>query len=207
MPRDRSKRTAARRHPGRRLHAGDDGPGRDANARRLRRRRDQDRAPADRRPVAHLHSGRSGRARRPGLLLAQSQQALGRARPEKPEERAALIDLIRGADVVVNNFRAGVMERMGLGYDELKKTNPRLIYAVGTGFGVTGPYAHKGGQDVLERHDLCGLLGGHAPGPGRAARVAATGEDGTRTAVQRVIARLDDRRADPGSDHATDAWL
>jgi formyl-CoA transferase len=68
---------------------------------------------------------------------------------KKPEERAALMDLIRGADVVVNNFRAGVMERMGLGYDELKKTNPRLIYAVGTGFGLTGPYAHKGGQDVL----------------------------------------------------------
>ena len=68
---------------------------------------------------------------------------------KKPEERAALMDLIRGADVVVNNFRAGVMERMGLGYDELKKINPRLIYAVGTGFGLTGPYAHKGGQDVL----------------------------------------------------------
>ncbi|MEJ0079164.1 MAG: CoA transferase [Alphaproteobacteria bacterium] len=68
---------------------------------------------------------------------------------KKPEERAALMDLIRGADVVVNNFRAGVMVRMGLGYDELKKENPRLIYAVGTGFGLTGPYAHKGGQDVL----------------------------------------------------------
>jgi crotonobetainyl-CoA:carnitine CoA-transferase CaiB-like acyl-CoA transferase len=68
---------------------------------------------------------------------------------KKPEERAALMDLIRGADVVVNNFRAGVMDRMGLGYEELKKTNPRLIYAVGTGFGLTGPYAHKGGQDVL----------------------------------------------------------
>jgi formyl-CoA transferase len=67
----------------------------------------------------------------------------------KPEERAALMDLIRGADVVVNNFRAGVMDRMGLGYDELKKINSRLIYAVGTGFGLTGPYAHKGGQDVL----------------------------------------------------------
>jgi len=67
----------------------------------------------------------------------------------KPEERTALMDLIRGADVVVNNFRAGVMDRMGLGYEDLKRINPRLIYAVGTGFGLTGPYAHKGGQDVL----------------------------------------------------------
>src|SRR6267154_24266 len=67
----------------------------------------------------------------------------------KEDDRSALMELIRGADVVVSNFRAGVMERMGLGYQELAKINPRLIYAVGTGFGLTGPYAHKGGQDVL----------------------------------------------------------
>ncbi len=57
--------------------------------------------------------------------------------------------LLETADVVVNNFRPGVMERMGFGYEDLKRINPRLIYAVGTGFGLTGPYQHKGGQDVL----------------------------------------------------------
>ncbi|WP_256734959.1 CoA transferase [Variovorax sp. dw_954] len=57
--------------------------------------------------------------------------------------------LIADADVVTNNFRAGVMERLGLGYEDCKRLNPRIIYAVGTGFGETGPYAHKGGQDVL----------------------------------------------------------
>jgi crotonobetainyl-CoA:carnitine CoA-transferase CaiB-like acyl-CoA transferase len=57
--------------------------------------------------------------------------------------------LARTADVVVNNFRAGVMERMGLGYDVLSEINPRIIYAFGTGFGTEGPYAHKGGQDIL----------------------------------------------------------
>ena len=41
------------------------------------------------------------------------------------------------------------MERMGLGYEELSALNPRIIYAFGTGFGRSGPYAHKGGQDVL----------------------------------------------------------
>lgn len=66
-----------------------------------------------------------------------------------PEGRAVVLKLIEGADVVVNNFRAGVMERLGFGYEDLAKLNPRLIYAVGTGFGLTGPYAHKGGQDVL----------------------------------------------------------
>jgi crotonobetainyl-CoA:carnitine CoA-transferase CaiB-like acyl-CoA transferase len=57
--------------------------------------------------------------------------------------------LVRGADVVVNNFRAGVMERMGFGYDELAKINPRIICAFGSGFGQRGPLSHKGGQDVL----------------------------------------------------------
>ena len=58
-------------------------------------------------------------------------------------------DLVKTADVVVNNFRPGVMERMGLGYEELSAINSRIIFAFGTGFGKTGPYAHKGGQDVL----------------------------------------------------------
>ncbi len=62
---------------------------------------------------------------------------------------AAVKALIAEADVVVNNFRAGVMDRMGLGYDDCQALNPRVIYAVGTGFGESGPYAHKGGQDVL----------------------------------------------------------
>jgi len=66
---------------------------------------------------------------------------------------AAQLDLVRAliadADVVTNNFRAGVMERLGLGYEDCKRINPRIVYAVGTGFGETGPYAHKGGQDVL----------------------------------------------------------
>jgi len=66
-----------------------------------------------------------------------------------PEHLAAVRALVADADVVVNNFRAGVMERMGLGYDECRRLNPRVIYAVGTGFGETGPYSHKGGQDVL----------------------------------------------------------
>jgi crotonobetainyl-CoA:carnitine CoA-transferase CaiB-like acyl-CoA transferase len=67
----------------------------------------------------------------------------------KGEDKAAVLCLLETADVVVNNFRAGVMERMGFGYEELSKRNPRLIYAVGTGYGLTGPYSHKGGQDVL----------------------------------------------------------
>jgi crotonobetainyl-CoA:carnitine CoA-transferase CaiB-like acyl-CoA transferase len=63
--------------------------------------------------------------------------------------RAIVRKLTETADVVVNNFRPGVMERMGLGYNDLNRINPRIIFAFGTGFGREGPYAHKGGQDVL----------------------------------------------------------
>jgi formyl-CoA transferase len=67
----------------------------------------------------------------------------------KPEGKAIVYDLVRDADVVVNNFRAGVMERMGFGYSDLAKINPRIICAFGSGFGQTGPLSYKGGQDIL----------------------------------------------------------
>jgi crotonobetainyl-CoA:carnitine CoA-transferase CaiB-like acyl-CoA transferase len=65
------------------------------------------------------------------------------------EGKQVVYDLVRDADVVVSNFRAGVMDRIGFGYDTLKQLNPRIIWASGTGFGEVGPYSHKGGQDVL----------------------------------------------------------
>ncbi len=63
--------------------------------------------------------------------------------------RQVILDLIADADVVVSNFRSGVMERLGFGYEACRAINPRLIWASGTGFGEQGPYRHKGGQDVI----------------------------------------------------------
>lgn len=63
--------------------------------------------------------------------------------------RQVIYDLVREADVVVSNFRAGVMDRIGFGYEKLRAINPRVIWASATGFGPEGPYRHKGGQDVL----------------------------------------------------------
>jgi formyl-CoA transferase len=63
--------------------------------------------------------------------------------------RETIHRLARKADVLVHNFRPGVMERLGLGYADLSAINPRLIYAFGSGYGPTGPYRDKGGQDVL----------------------------------------------------------
>ena len=73
------------------------------------------------------------------------------------EARAQVLDLIDGADVVVSNFRPGVMERMRFGYEDLKKRNPGIIFALGTGFGLEGPNRHKGGQDILAQA-LTGLM-------------------------------------------------
>jgi crotonobetainyl-CoA:carnitine CoA-transferase CaiB-like acyl-CoA transferase len=66
-----------------------------------------------------------------------------------PLGKEAIFRLVRRADVVVHNFRPGVMERLGFGPDDLRAINPRLIYAFGSGYGPTGPYRDKGGQDVL----------------------------------------------------------
>jgi crotonobetainyl-CoA:carnitine CoA-transferase CaiB-like acyl-CoA transferase len=57
--------------------------------------------------------------------------------------------LAEKADVVVENFRPGVMDRLGLGYEELRKSNPNIIYAAGSGYGSDGPYRHLPGQDLL----------------------------------------------------------
>ena len=58
-------------------------------------------------------------------------------------------DLIRSADVMIHNFRPDVMERIGLGHDDVGALNPRLVYAVVTGYGPEGPWRNKPGQDLL----------------------------------------------------------
>lgn len=86
------------------------------------------------------------------IFLSINRNKRGMTIDTKSEEgRAVVRELIADADVVVSNFRSGVMERMGFGYDELRQLNPRLIWASGTGFGNTGPYAALGGQDVINQ--------------------------------------------------------
>src|SRR3546814_9054726 len=70
------------------------------------------------------------------------------------------------ADVVTENYRRGALERLGLGYDELKKENPALILAELSGFGRTGPYADRGGFDLIAQ-SMSGLMSVTGEGPGR----------------------------------------
>jgi crotonobetainyl-CoA:carnitine CoA-transferase CaiB-like acyl-CoA transferase len=58
-------------------------------------------------------------------------------------------ELVKESDVILENFRPGTMERLGLGYEDLKEINPRLIYAAISGFGQTGPYKSRPGYDII----------------------------------------------------------
>ena len=66
-----------------------------------------------------------------------------------PEGKEIFKELVKKADIVVENYRPGVMDKLGLGYDVLKEINPRIIYAAVSGFGCYGPYHLRPGYDIL----------------------------------------------------------
>jgi crotonobetainyl-CoA:carnitine CoA-transferase CaiB-like acyl-CoA transferase len=66
-----------------------------------------------------------------------------------PEGQEQVRDMVRGADVVIENFKLGGLAKYGLDYDSLKDVNPGLIYCSITGFGQDGPYAHRAGYDYI----------------------------------------------------------
>jgi len=74
--------------------------------------------------------------------------------------------LVQGADVMMENFRPGTMEKLGLGYEDMAAINPGIIYASATGFGIDGPYRDRPGQDLLLQA-LSGIAArtGNADGP------------------------------------------
>lgn len=66
-----------------------------------------------------------------------------------PEAKEIICELVKDADVVSQNFRPGIMEKLGFGYDDLKKINPGIIYCSNSGYGLEGPYKTRPGQDLL----------------------------------------------------------
>jgi crotonobetainyl-CoA:carnitine CoA-transferase CaiB-like acyl-CoA transferase len=67
----------------------------------------------------------------------------------KPEGREIIYKLVKVSDIVASNFRPGVMDRLGFGYDTLQAINPGIIWAAASGYGLTGPYEKRIGQDLL----------------------------------------------------------
>ena len=80
--------------------------------------------------------------------------------------RAVLLRLLDSADIVIENYRVGTMERLGLGYESLRERNPGLIYCQITGFGRTGPYADRAGFDLIAQ-GMSGLMSVTGEGAGR----------------------------------------
>jgi CoA:oxalate CoA-transferase len=85
---------------------------------------------------------------------------------KNPEDLALVKNLIKRADVMTHNFRPGVMERIGLGYEAVQRINPAMVYGAITGYGKEGPWSSKPGQDLLAQ-SLSGItwLTGDAGGP------------------------------------------
>ncbi len=80
--------------------------------------------------------------------------------------REVVLRLVETADVLIENYRFGAMEKLGLGYETLREINPGLIYCEISGFGRTGPYAERGGFDLIAQ-GMSGLMGITGEGPGR----------------------------------------
>ena len=82
-------------------------------------------------------------------------------------DREVFLKLVRRADVVVENFRPGTLDRLGLGFEQLQALNPRLIFASVSGFGQTGPWSHRPAYDLIVQA-LGGVMSVTGPvgGPG-----------------------------------------
>jgi crotonobetainyl-CoA:carnitine CoA-transferase CaiB-like acyl-CoA transferase len=78
---------------------------------------------------------------------------------KNPQGRDVLLRLARGADVLLESFRPGVMDRLGVGYERLRAENPRLVYCAITGYGQDGPFTARAGHDLnyLARIGMLGL--------------------------------------------------
>jgi crotonobetainyl-CoA:carnitine CoA-transferase CaiB-like acyl-CoA transferase len=86
---------------------------------------------------------------------------------KNPADIASLKKLLTKADVTLQNFRPGVIERLGLDYDSVKAINPGIVYASITGYGEAGPWVQRPGQDLLAqaRSGVMWLNGDHDQGP------------------------------------------
>lgn len=119
------------------------------------------------------------------------------------EGRAIVQQLASEADVFVQNFRPGVIEKLGLSYDELSRTNPALIYCSISGFGADGPYAHKSAYDpVVQAYaGLAFAQAGGADAEPKLIRHTAADKITALTASQAISAALFARERGRGGQH------
>ena len=124
-----------------------------------------------------------------------------------PKGREIALKPINGADVVAENFRPGVMDKLGFGYEALRRRKPSLIYASASGYGPDGPYAGRAGQDLLAQalFGLMAITGHPATGP-RPVGVSAVDHHGAALFAMGILAALL-RRERTGKGCRVDASL
>ena len=117
------------------------------------------------------------------------------------------LKLIDGADVVAENFRPGVMDKLGFGYDALRRRKPSLVYASASGYGPDGPYAQRPGQDLLAQalFGIMAITGPQTTGP-RPVGVSAIDHHGAALFAMGILAALL-RRERTGKGCRVDASL
>jgi len=118
------------------------------------------------------------------------------------DDRGRVLELVARADVLIQNFRPGVMERLGLDYSPLRARFPRLVYAEVTGYGASGPWRDKPGQDLLVQA-LSGLawLNGNADQPPMPFGLAVADMFAGAHLVQGILAALVRRGASGQGAH------
>jgi alpha-methylacyl-CoA racemase len=111
------------------------------------------------------------------------------------EGRDVLLRLVRDADVLLESFRPGVLDRLGVGYERLKQENPALVYCAITGYGQDGPYRDRSGHDMnyLGLIGLLGLTGEHDGPPVQSAGQIADLGGGGLMAAFGILAALRER--------------
>lgn len=97
--------------------------------------------------VLHVTKEGAGPAWAMDQYLNRSKKSIA-VNLKSQEVIASLKELIKDYDIIVEQFRPGVMDRLGLGYKHLKEVNPNIIYCSITGYGQTGPYKNRGGHDI-----------------------------------------------------------
>jgi len=128
------------------------------------------------------------------FLLAHRNQRSLTLDLKHPDGLTVARRLVESADVLVQNFRPGVMERLGLGWKELSAINPRLIYASASGYGQSSPYRDRPGQDLLmQAFSGLAAISGRAGEPPTPVGTAVIDQHGAALLAMGVLAALLER--------------
>lgn len=141
------------------------------------------------------------------FLMANRNQRAISLDLKSEEGKEIIYKLVKEYDVVIENFRPGVMDRLGLGYEDLKKRNPKVIYCSCSGYGSSGPYWKKPGQDLLIQ-SMSGMAALNGPGdhPPFPMGTSIVDQHGAILAALGITAAVYDREK-TGRGHRVDASL